>query len=100
MSLWVLPSGPVKTVLRSLINALLFQKTSGPFSDWNLGNTVNAESPPLWVGRIYANLVWKRLSWMIFAGLGTRDPRVSEPHPANLLLIPRNEIVKEVIMMN
>ena len=52
------------------------------------------------MGRIYANLVWKRLSWMIFAGLGTRDPRVSEPHPANFLLVPRNEILKEVIIMN
>lgn len=73
LSLWVLPSGLVKTVLRSLINALLFLKTSGPFCEWNLGKAVTGESPPPWVGRIYANLIWKRLGWMAFAGLGAKS---------------------------
>lgn len=44
------------------------RKTSGLLCDWNPGNAVNVGSPPRQAGRIAANLVWRRLGWVVFAG--------------------------------
>lgn len=61
LSLWALPPGAGKRVLRGPIHALLFRKTAGLFV---IGIGVHAESPPSlqFPGGICAGLSGKRLA--------------------------------------